>query len=54
MALEKVYIPDENIVRDVLIRLRRRKGYIKPLFVKDAVPTIIRAWTYENKIVRLY
>lgn len=54
MILEKVYIPDENVIRDVCIRLKRRKGYIKPLFVKDAIPTIIRAWTYEGNIVRLY
>lgn len=54
MALEKVYIPDENVIRDVCVRLRQHKGYIKPLFIKDAVPTIIRAWTHENNIVRLY
>lgn len=53
MAINKIYLSDENIVSDVCIQLRDRKGYVKPLFIKDSIPKIVRAWSYENNIVRL-
>lgn len=51
--LQKFYIGENNIKSDVAIQLIGRKGYIKPLFIKDAIPKIIRAWHYDGNIIRL-
>ena len=51
----KAYMENDRVVSDVAFQCNvwGRRGYIKPLFIRDTIPTIIRRWTYEGNVVRL-
>jgi hypothetical protein len=54
--MDKTFLGDnDKIPSSVFVRLNKNYGYIKPLFIKDAVLTIVRRFcrvTFPLKIVK--